>query len=107
MPPGSFVNHRVGRTWLLTEVLAEALERPSFARRCVVREYRPATNLHTPRCRDTASSVTIRIMSFLGEVTSAKERSSDGKFSTGVARHAVTLSGFGASFPREALEPAF
>ena len=59
--------------------LSEAFERRSFARRCVLGEYRPATNLHIRRCRPTASPVTIRSMSFLGGLTSGKERFSAAK----------------------------
>jgi hypothetical protein len=55
-----------------SESLSEAFEHRSFARRCVLGEYRPATNLHIRRCRPTASPVTIRSMSFLGRLTSGR-----------------------------------
>jgi hypothetical protein len=62
-----FVNHRIGRAWLPTEA-------PFLCAPLRIQGYRPATNLHTRRCRATASSVTIRTMSFLGEPSAERLR---------------------------------
>ena len=70
-------------------------------------EYRPATNLHIRRCRPTASPVTIRSMSFLGILTSGKERFSAAKIMHSCRNTRQPCQASAQSSPQRALEPVF